>query len=585
MSSYDSFFTDEAIIEILCKLRMDFCRKAHEKEFFEKIAPSKQGNNFPEILKFFPPRSKWKRAHKDMRKRHNPHFQNYKDLRLTVVQRRKQNATEDQVWVKKQDQLIDSIRLKALSSNISLASPRIKPIPKDKSKSAYRILADYNGNLVDSIIIRQCAKYLRRRFDNYFLSCSYAFRLPATGKPFTHHDAFDKLAVFWKQNLKDKQHQAWIAECDIQGFFDIIDHKVVLSCYDEAVSELEQSRNIFIDKRARCVIAAYLDSYTYNNYGRQKTIDILKAEGCPKPVEEKVKNRDFTLKECLYPEIQYGVPQGGALSVFFANLILHKADLAVVKILEPHGNAAVYVRYCDDMVIASLDKEATTHAFGAYIEELSKLKLKHHEPKPINAYLGVKKRAFWEVKTKETYLWGDNNHDRTAVPWLAFVGYRLRHDGMVKIRPTSLEKELQKQREIRIEFEKRINKALEEDGTLGFSERELLASLEGRLRAGAIGKRSDLDLSPGMEVCEFGWCIGFKNLASEHVLQGIAQSQLRRLDRGLNKQITFAKKALAKHSKRLHSEKNGEKKFRLKFFGKPRSYAGQLQPYKPKVDP
>ena len=581
MPSYESFFSPEAIIAVLCKQRMDFCRKAHEKEFFEKLYSSEQCNDSGEILKCFPPRSKWMRARKDIRKRRNPHLQNYNDLRLTVTQRRKQNAPEDRVWIKKQDQLIESIRAKALAYDITLAPPKINPLPKDRAKSEYRVLADYNKNLVDSIIIRQCSKYLRRKFDDYFLPCSFAFRSPSSGdKLVTHHDAFEKLALFWKDNLQDKQHQAWVAECDIQGFYDIIDHEIVLSCYDEAVSKLGQQ----IDKRAKCIVTAYLKSYTYNNYGQQQAIDELRTRACPEPVEKKVKNRDCTLKDFLYSGIRYGVPQGGALSVFFANLILHKADLAVAKILVPHGGSAVYVRYCDDMVIASLDEKITTQAFDAYINELDRLKLRHHDPKQPDTYSGIKKCGFWEVKTKKSYLWGDTNNERTAIPWLAFVGYRLRHDGMVKIRPTSLKKEIEKQRGVRKEFLNRINKAVKNSKSLRFSERELLASLEGRLRAGAIGKRPDFDLSVGMDKSEFGWCIGFKNLALTHVLQKIAQGQLRYLDRGLNKQLALAKKALKKHSERLNSEEGNKKKRRLKFFGKPRSYAGQLQKYKLNVD-
>lgn len=472
-----------------------------------------------------------------------------------------------------QDKLVEQIRAKALAKDgISFDKPDIKPISKDKSKLEYRLITSYSENPVDSILIGQCANYLRRKFDDYFLDCSFAFRSPAIGKPRTHHDAFEQLAIFWKENQKNDRILAYVAECDIQGFFDTIDHQIILSCYDAAVLELKKS-GVYIDDRARQVIFAYLESYTYNNYARPKALESLKEE-------TKVKDRDKTLNKFLYPGINYGVPQGGALSVFFANLILHNADLAVTTILESLGNNALYVRYCDDMVIASLDENTTKKSLEAYIMALGKLRLTHHDPIATKAtYSSKEKRKFWKAKTKETYLWGNRASDFSAIPRLSFVGYQLRYDGAVRIRPTSIQKELNKQSKIRKKFLENIKLALEHEKSVAYSERELLASLEGRLRAGAIGKRPDWDLSCGLTESEFGWCVGFNKLGSKHLpnQQPLAQTQLRCLDRGLGKQLAIAKNSLAKHRELPEYSEKIKKKRRLKFSGKPRSYAGQLK--------
>lgn len=581
MPNYEHFFTDEKIISALCKQRMVFCRDAHGKEFLGKFLPGNQRTEKPSpILSLMPPRSRWKRVCKQAS---NSHRQNTTNLKFTVKRLREASAPEDRSWVAAQNELIESIRVKALAKDrISFESPKITPIPKDKSKLKYRLIASYSDNLVDSTVIGQCANYLRRKFDDaYFLECSFAFRSPPDGqKPVTHHNAFEQLAKFWKENQKGNQIQAYIAECDIQGFYDTIDREVILSCYDAAVLELKEKHGIGIDDRAKQVILAYLESYTYNNYGRPKALSILGLNSA----STEVKDRDETLQEFHAPERKYGVPQGGALSVFFANLILHKADLAVMKILETQSSDGLYVRYCDDMVIATLDEGITGRALEAYTDELKKLKLVHHSPKSIVAYSGSKKRDFWNTKTKKTYLWGNKATVSSAMPWLAFVGYQLRYDGMVRIRPSSIQKELEKQLKLREKFLKSIETALEHDKPLNYSRRELLASLEGRLRAGAIGKRPALDLSCGLTESKFGWCKGFNELASEHLpeLQPIAQSQLRCLDRGLGKQLAIAKASLAAHPKLLDSMKNGENNPtptpKLKYSGKPRSYAGQLKP-------
>jgi hypothetical protein len=573
MPDYESFFSEEAIIRVLCKQRMVFSRDAHKREFFEKFLPSnQQTKKSPPILSLMPPRSRWKRI---CRKNSNFHLQNTNDLKLTVKQLRKASAPEDRHWILAQDKLVEQIRAKALAKDgISFDKPDIKPISKDKSKSEYRLITSYNGNLVDSILIGQCANYLRRKFDNYFLDCSFAFRSPASDTPRTHHDAFEQLAIFWKENQKNDQIQAYVAECDIQGFFDTIDHEIILSCYDAAVLELKKS-DVYIDDRARQVIFAYLESYTYNNYARPKALESLEKEA-------KVKDRDKILreKEFWYSGINYGVPQGGALSVFFANLILHNADLAVTKILESQGSDALYVRYCDDMVIASLDENTTKESLEAYITALGKLRLIHHYPIETKAtYSGKEKCELWKAKTKETYLWGNRATDLSAIPWLGFVGYQLRYDGSVRIRPTSIQKELNKQTKIRKKFLKNIELALEHEESVAYSEQELLASLEGRLRAGAIGKRPDWDLSCGLTESEFGWCVGFNKLGSKHLpnRQPFAQTQLRCLDRGLGKQLAIAKISLAKHRELPEYSEKIKKKRRLKFSGKPRSYAGQLK--------
>jgi hypothetical protein len=155
---------------------------------------------------------------------------------------------------------------------------------------------------------------------------------------------------------------------------------------------------------------------------------------------------------------------------------------------------------------------------------------------------------------------------------------------MARVRPSSLKKELEKQRKTKNKFLTRIERTVKNGKNLDFSKRELLASLEGRLRAGAIGKRPNLDLKCGMNVSDFGWCKGFEKLASEHlpITQTIAQGQLRSLDRGLKQQLASSKIWLTKNTdlpdNRESSDKPDNKKHRLKFFGKPRSYAGQLTP-------
>ncbi len=307
MPDYKKFFDEKAIINALCKQRMSLCSKTHEKEFFEKYSPSNLKEVDP-ILNLMPPRSRWKRPSKNKRDQADSR-QQIKYLYWTVYSLRGASANQDIDWINKQDGLIDSIRTKALIQNqLFISPPAIKPFPKDKSKSEYRIIASYSDNLVDSILIGQCAKYLRRMFDDYFFPCSFAFRYPSNRDTpvITHHDAFAKLVEFWQ---KHKNQSIYVAESDIQGFYDTISHEVILDCYDQAIKELSQ-KGIQIDEQARHVIVAYLESYTYK-YAREQVL--LKNSDIP---ENKVKDRYETLKVFSerYGDYKYGVPQGGAFT-------------------------------------------------------------------------------------------------------------------------------------------------------------------------------------------------------------------------------------------------------------------------------
>jgi hypothetical protein len=265
MSEYEDFFTEQAIIKVLCQERMRFCQKTHEHEFFERIFQNKKQNTKSEILTLFPPRSQWKRSNQRWRKKHQSDKEsvNSKDLLFTVKKLRESSSPENQNWIDNQNKLIVSIRTKALSDTISIVNPKLIPVLKEKTNPVeHRLLASYSDNLIDSILLKQCGSYLRKKFDSHFLDCSFAFRSPAQQIPPTHHDAFEKLARFWNAHQKDNRISAYVAECDIQGFYDIVDHQVVLECYDSAVLELEKL-NIQIDEQARKVICAYLDSYSY----------------------------------------------------------------------------------------------------------------------------------------------------------------------------------------------------------------------------------------------------------------------------------------------------------------------------------
>jgi len=57
--------------------------------------------------------------------------------------------------------------------------------------------------------------------------------------------------------------------------------------------------------------------------------------------------------------------------------------------------------------------------------------------------MGVGKRSFWEAKSRDVYKWGRPS-ESDAYPWIQFLGYQIRYDGAVRVRQSSVAKELTK---------------------------------------------------------------------------------------------------------------------------------------------
>ena len=570
---FEDFFSKDEIIARLCRERLAARARLHENYYLDHLAPSRSStirSAGQEILGYLPPRSRWYRQHKAEREKGKGTFRElHVSLMKTVHQLRQDNSPVDQDWIRRQDRLISAVRFRALSSpRVVINSPAIVPSPKNGNSREYRILATYP--LECKIVIGQCAAYLRAFFEEEFLSCSFAFRFPTKEtEPVTHHDAFSRLAEFWNENKVRGGIDAWVAECDIQGFFDTVCHQVVLREFDEGVKRLAR-QDRYIDARSRNVILAYLRSYSYTGYATQEAKRILARIDRSATVKDRTQAIN-SFHRSIDPS-RIGVPQGGALSCFFANLLLHRADEAVMEIVAKHSENIVYVRYCDDMVIVGNNRSAVNETVAIYCETLRCLKLPLHELKSVR-YGPI----FWHEKSKLPYRW-TRSEGCCNVPWLAFVGYQLRYDGMIRIRPSSVTKELEKQVRVTDAFLNHVVPALR-SGRVHRNWRRMLASLTGRLEAMSVGRRAEWDFNwHDPSDC---WCGGFKCL-SLNVLprnQKIVRTQLRRLDRNRGRQLARAKRKLSRFSKKLGRSAQNKRSV-TPYSGKPKSYAGQFEKFR-----
>lgn len=504
-----------------------------------------------------PPRRQWSRPNRSSRSK----LSSQKIVELSIVRaidRSVQDANKSS-WSKLLSLFTKGIRHKILLSNkYHFDAPRVALIEKDKNKKTYRPLATFGTE--DQIVIGCAANCLRATIDNLMSKSSYAFRTKVTGekKVRQHHDAVRALRDFI---LLNPDVPLFVAECDIQKFFDAVNHDIARTSLRSMFEKVRKQGGYF-DRRLIDIFDAYLRAYNFPNSVEaivpSKLVAMGKAGGTVPWVREEI--------ERYYPDgisENIGVPQGGALSPIIANIVLHNADLAVERAALELGDAKYfYARYCDDMVLVSPDENVTRILFGAYIASLKKMKLPYHPPTKVTKFTN----DYFDYKSKDVYAFGGPAVGGVS-PWIAFLGYHIRYDGKLRVRKSSISKEIEKQISIYRDIIYSVNV---EGKKMRVSARQALHRARMRLIAMSVGNAHihDHGAGTGHEMC---WVNGFE-LLKEYPH---AKSQLRALDRVRARLLTKLRFRLQKVQKPLEGNQVAQKT--LKFYGRPFSYFAQFQ--------
>ena len=382
-------------------------------------------------------------------------------------------------------------------------------------------------NSAAKIAICLTNRYLSERFDEHFEQCSFAFRMPETDGGFahrpTHHDAFARIAEIRRRRRKC---DFWVAECDIQKFFDTVNHSVLKKAFNGLVAKVNRATpEQPVSEAAVRVFMAYLESYSFNknvwplNNPKTNYFSDRRMSGCYFAwVEDE-------LRRCgaysSFKNAKIGIPQGGALSGLIANILLDRVDKALTKRFD---GDLTYVRYCDDMIIMHPRKRKCGEYMEAYETELMKLKLLPHPAKEVRVY----NREFWEAKSKQPYKWGP----RGSVPWVGFVGYEVNAGGDVRVRKSSLAKEMQKQYDTVQEVVRAIK------GQPRASHKTIQESVTNRLIQMSVGRvRLHNFQTVENELC---WVNGFERLTDNKY----SRIQMKRLDACRNRLLWRLRKHL-----------------------------------------
>lgn len=442
------------------------------------------------IRSLFPPRSKW--VHLGCRYNRcnlDAETRNAKRLWLTYL---KYRENKSELWISNLNAFVDELQRRLC--NPPFEKMKIDVYPQYKS---FKFATDTANSIIecrplcsfqlrDRIILSYLNYYLTSLFDNDFFNCSYAFRIPPK-----NDDMYPHIRAIKDLQLYRKNHEnvmLYVAECDIKKFFDTISHSIIR----DRLLKLLNKHNEICDCVKTIIIKwfnRYLDSYNFydnvfipskehpqnDDFWNSARIEAKKngQNGICQInwVDELLQN-----EQCLSE--RYGIPQGGALSTLIANIVLNEVDERVKLFID--GKDMIYIRFCDDMILVGVDKESVINTFCVYSKALQESRLFTH---PSNGDVEISYKNFWECKTRNTYKWGNPIVDKKAFPWVTFVGFDCNWDGNLRIRRSTLKKQIKKQHRIVLDILGRPNVTLlcPHESTIGYIENKLIAMSVGRI--------------------------------------------------------------------------------------------------------
>lgn len=556
MHNFESYFSFDAIVKVLVRYRATEAKKLHDLYFTWRISSTEKSpleeqdkrrdlfNSASERC-IFPPRRQWKRPSKKRRGSRSS-FAIAQEAILNTISTevdRTKGKEDKPRWLSNLENFVEEVRNRAMAWNRHrLRYQAVIPMVKNEQKKTYRPLVIYD--IQEKLIIGQCSKYLTDLFDPDFLGCSYAFRSASSGNAegrLNHHQAVGDALEFMESRYPQP---IWVAECDIKKFYDCVSHRVARKALSLAIDRLH-GRGETIDDRAVKIFNSYLGSYSFNKDVWTKNQEQhywkkMRAIGgqFEWAADEMAEMHGANSRSRI------GVPQGGALSCLISNLVLDYADRIV---LSASDRNLLYIRYCDDMILMHVERRACNAGFDRYLHALQKLKLAPHAAEEISGY----GKGYWDNKaSKRAYRFGQNARVRddegkivgrrnNNVPWLSFVGYQIRYDGLVRVRPSSINKELKKQVQEAdrvIQLISRHQKNRKKYGNLDKTVKQIVFRVTHRMVSFSVGRVPLNDVNTADN--EFSWVGGFKLLKDAKLLR----SQIKVLDRGRGKQINRVKR-------------------------------------------
>lgn len=213
-------------------------------------------------------------------------------------------------------------------------------IPKQNGKLRPLGIPSYEDKLVQGVM----AEILNEIYECKFLDCSYGFR--------PNRNCHQAIREINQRIMINKVN--YILDCDIKGFFDNVNHELLIKFLEHDIHDKN-----FIRYIKRFLISGYME-------------------------------------DMKYYESDKGTPQGGLISPILANVYLHYVlDLYFEEAIKPNLKGEAYlVRYADDFIIMFQYEEEAKRVYELLVKRLAKYDLEMEQEKtrilPFGRYKGTK---------------------------------------------------------------------------------------------------------------------------------------------------------------------------------------------------
>lgn len=444
--SFAEYVSERTIIDLVVKERVKIASKG-----------SLSGKSVPEtaleIQKITPRRNDWRRLRRHSRVgRTSTEELNTASLRNTInydLRQFKSGKAKAPKYLRRLLEFTNNIIDIVISDAPIDFNDCIRIMAKFKKNEGdtaiYRPLSLYTS-LEAKTLISLATGYLSSVLDKHLHReiLSYRPKREYHGQKHYATDGNDAIIGLRKFTDDHRGQHIYVAECDIQKFFDIINHDVVLKCFADIASEAGLPDYHQVER----ILKAYLDSYSFQKDVMNLNDDENYWSRYQK--QQNIKNHRFAwvddecFSTCYESEEEFkackdhlGVPQGGALSCIISNVVLNSVDKAVVDEGDPDR---FFARYGDDIILAHTSYEKCRELMDAYVSALEEHHLPYHPFKSLSDCKAGEKtlKSFWDMKSKSPFLWGPG--EGNAFEWIGFVGYEVKYTGETRIRKSTLDK-------------------------------------------------------------------------------------------------------------------------------------------------
>ena len=449
IKSFVEYVNDKTIIEFLVKERVKIAASG------TILKKGRLSDIEREIRSHMPPRNTWRRVRKKTRDEiTSTAVLNKIALRNTVrydLEKYGENSADAPDYLKKLRLFIDEIKAMVDSDAPIDLSGQIRVMAQfkknDGDTAIYRPLSPYK-TLKTKALITLASAYLTKYLDDCLHEEILAYRPKRVYHGCYCTTSGDDAIYGIKDFLAAHPGQAiYVAECDIQKFYDVINHDVVMRCFREIAQQARLPRIHEVER----ILKAYLDSYSfqkdvmrlndnesfwaqYRNKQKKQTTKFCRFEWVSDECLRACYGNDEELAAC---RSSLGVPQGGALSCVIANIVLNSVDKVITG--QP-DKERFFVRYGDDILLAHTDYDKCKELIEAYARSLEEHRLPYHPFRPLGGCKTGDKpgKEFWDIKSKAPFLWGPG--EGNAFEWVGFVGYEVRYTGEARLRLSTLNK-------------------------------------------------------------------------------------------------------------------------------------------------